>query len=294
MKKSKILSTMILCLSMLLTLTACGKSAEAKAAEELIAAIGQVTVDSQEAVEKAEATYAALSEEDQKAVSNYGTLTAAREALDAAQLAALQQAIVGKWQFEGDYAAGMEEAINASYSSVDLPAFRLDSFPVNLLYTFRDDGTYEASMDPDVMKSSMEQFMKALGSWMDDYLLKALGDALMEQGYAGDFTTWAGLEQAAGMTRAEIYEASLGMSLEDYIQTITDSLQLDQLSESAHVEGRYEVELGRLYMNEALDKEITKTDYTKISVNDKIMTWLGYVGNGNGGFVYPAVFDRVG
>lgn len=64
----KRLAALVLTLAMALSLTACGKSEEAKAAEALIDAIGEVTLESEEAISAAEDAYAALTEEDQKAV----------------------------------------------------------------------------------------------------------------------------------------------------------------------------------------------------------------------------------
>lgn len=292
MKGVKSMLAALLCAVMVLSLAGCGKSVPVKETEGLISAIGEVTADSKDAVEKAEAAYEALSEEDQKAVSNLNVLTAAREALDAAQLVALKEAIVGSWVFEGDMSEFMEAQINASMGE-GMPPFSIDSFPVNITYTFRDDGTYEESQDSEVFKASIEKLMKALVNWMDDYLLKSLGDAFIQQGVSGDFSTWEGIERAAGMTKDEIYQQTLGMDLESFFGLILNNLSLDRLSESTQ-QGKYEVELGKLYMSDSLTKDVSKTDYTRLSINDRIMSWLGYVGNGEGSFAYPAIFNRVG
>jgi|GEM_PF-4640635 len=73
----------ILCAVLLLSLTGC-KSGAVKNAEKLIAAIGEVTAESKDAVEAAEAAYAALSDQDKAQVEGAETLTAARTALDSA------------------------------------------------------------------------------------------------------------------------------------------------------------------------------------------------------------------
>lgn len=293
MRKSKILLALVLCLAMILSLAGCGKSAAVKETEELIKSIGEVTVDSKDAIETAENAYAALSEADQKAVSNYGVLTAAREALDAAELEALKQGILGTWQFEGDYASGMEAQVNASLNE-GLPEFHLDSFPITIRYTFHEDGTYEAEEDAEVFQTSMQEMMKALGIWMDDIILKALADALAQQGISGDLTTWEGMESAVGMSKAEIYQEMLGMSLEEFLDLILENIPLDQMEELGKSAGKYELELGKLFMTEGTDKEVTKTDYTKIAISDRVMTWISYVGNNQSPFAYPVIFDRVG
>jgi len=81
--KKKILA-LILCAALALSLAGCGKSANVKAAEEQIAALGEITVDSKAAVEAAEAAYAALTEKEKEKVENLPALTEAREALDSA------------------------------------------------------------------------------------------------------------------------------------------------------------------------------------------------------------------
>ncbi len=292
MKKGKLLLMLTLCAAMLLLLTACGKSPAVKETEELIKAIGEVTVDSKETVEKAENAYAALSAEEQKAVGNYTVLTAARETLDAVQLEQLKQDILGTWSIEGDLSDMLNESINASFTA-EMPEFMVDSFPVLVRYTFRDDGTYEAEMDAEKLQSSMGYLLDTLTSWLDDIFLRALADSFRQQGLTGDFSTWSAVEAAAEMTKAEIYREMLGMDLEEFVDAISRSISLDQLGQMSKGVGKYDLDLGKLYMNEDPAKELAKTDYTRIAVNGNTMTWLSYVGNGEAPFFYPAVFNRV-
>ncbi len=42
-----------------------------------------------------------------------------------------------------------------------VPAFKLDSFPVTVRYTFREDGTYDETVDPEVLETSIESLMSA-------------------------------------------------------------------------------------------------------------------------------------
>ncbi len=77
--------TLILALAILLSLSAC-KSSEVKAVEELIFQIGEVTVDSESAIIKAEKAYDSLPEKDKEKVSNYNLLVDAREALQVIEI----------------------------------------------------------------------------------------------------------------------------------------------------------------------------------------------------------------
>lgn len=68
----------VLCLS----LCACGKSKPVKEAEAAIAAIGEVTIDSGEAIKNAEKLYGILTDAEKAKVDNRMTLVDAREAFD--------------------------------------------------------------------------------------------------------------------------------------------------------------------------------------------------------------------
>ena len=59
-----------LAVSLMLSLAACGKSEAAKAVDDQIAAIGEVTLESEAAISEAEAAVDALSEEDRKQLDN--------------------------------------------------------------------------------------------------------------------------------------------------------------------------------------------------------------------------------
>ena len=70
--------------ALLLSATACGgKSEAAKSADEQIAAIGEVTLDSEPQISAAEEAVAALAEQDQQQLEHLDTLTDARAAYEA-------------------------------------------------------------------------------------------------------------------------------------------------------------------------------------------------------------------
>lgn len=76
----------VLCLS----LTACGKSEAVKNVEAMIDALGEITLESIDAIRSAEDAYNALTADEQKKVENYKSLTAARDAY-------FELALVGDW-----------------------------------------------------------------------------------------------------------------------------------------------------------------------------------------------------
>ena len=73
----------ILLLSVLLVLSLCScQSKEAQAVDDLILAIGEVSLESEEAIIEAETAYQSLTEKDQEKVENYVALNDAREEYD--------------------------------------------------------------------------------------------------------------------------------------------------------------------------------------------------------------------
>ena len=73
--------SLILALVLCLSLCACGKSEEAQSVDDLILAIGDVTIDSKDAIAVADDAYNALSEKDKEAVEHYAELTEAKNTL---------------------------------------------------------------------------------------------------------------------------------------------------------------------------------------------------------------------
>lgn len=76
----KIVSVLLVALTLCMCLTSCSKSEAAKEVEQKIKAIGEVTIDKGEAIEEAEKAYAFLTGEDKGDVKNYDDLVSAKEA----------------------------------------------------------------------------------------------------------------------------------------------------------------------------------------------------------------------
>lgn len=73
---------LIMIVIMCVSLNACGKNAAVKAAEEAIAAIGEVNVDSGDAIANAEKLYGILTDAEKEKVGNRLTLVDAKEAFE--------------------------------------------------------------------------------------------------------------------------------------------------------------------------------------------------------------------
>lgn len=80
--KKMILALLLLIALSMIPLSSCSKSEEAQKVDDMIAAIGEVTKNSENVILAAENAYAQLEDADKKALSNYGKLQNARTAYD--------------------------------------------------------------------------------------------------------------------------------------------------------------------------------------------------------------------
>ena len=114
--------TLFLCVIMILSLCACGKSEAAKVCEGLIERIGEVTLDSEEAIKLAEESYEALSDEEKDQIKKSGeVLTASRETYDQLYLHDRTDGVVELIEAIGDVTLDSEKAIKEAekaYSSL--------------------------------------------------------------------------------------------------------------------------------------------------------------------------------
>ena len=109
---------LVLVLSMTL-IVGCGKSEAAKIVEASIDAIGEVTIDSENDIKRAEEQYASLSEKDKNSVSNYAKLLTARteyeDALNVAEEKAAENA-----RKEAEYLYEMSKAVITTKSGEEV------------------------------------------------------------------------------------------------------------------------------------------------------------------------------
>lgn len=246
----KIIALVMVCI-MALALVGCGKSTEVAETERLIDAIGTVTVESADAIEAAETAYEALSEKDREQVSNYAALAAAREALEAEQLEALCQALVGTWRLELDVKDSLVEEIDAQFSGIDVSfGDYLERFDLMMALELKEDGAYTLKADAAGMEPSMQSLRDAMEPFIRNFLQIYMASILEDSGIEGDFSTLAGLEAAIGTDLDTAVQQSLGMSISDYADTLVGEMDMESMFADAIAEGTYTVELGKLYLSD--------------------------------------------
>lgn len=112
---------LVLAFALLFTLTACGKSEAAEAVDQLISAIGEVTLESESAILAAESAYEKLPSKDKEDVEKLNVLLTARATYD--ELYAAEQERIAQEQL-----AKKQEALSALATALDEEVLYLMDF----------------------------------------------------------------------------------------------------------------------------------------------------------------------
>lgn len=300
MKKAMRPLALLLGLALLFSLAACGKSEYVKNAEALIAAIGEVSVESEEAIEAAEKAYDALTDEDKAKVENAPALPLARAALEKAreqkaaeELEALRRSLLGTWQAEIE----MGELIQKLLSPDDLALIGdyIQQMPVNYTLTLREDNTFSYTYDESSLRAYFQSLRETVRSFLLDSLTMTLADALRANGYALEGNDLASVEAALGMTLDEFLLETQGVSFDELMQSVVSDELIEELSTmNLNTEGQFSVEPGKLHLSTSLQESPREGDYNSFVLEGDTLTFSDFAGTSVFEMVYPIRFVRVG
>jgi hypothetical protein len=275
-----------LCVLMLFSLTAC-KSGVVKNVESMIAALGEITVDSQAAVEAAEAAYAALSDSDKTQVENAQTLTEARTALDKALKEARRKAILGTWDMVADATENMASEM-AAQLEVDADELKqtIGSFTFKGTLDLKEDGTYRMTFDAESFGESMTNLFNNIKPIMRDVLAKKLSKQLLDK------------EDGTAEELDEILGSVLGMSLDALIDVSLSMINTEDFANSlSNTErtGKFIIDPDKdvLYFSESLDSEPDTANGDLFTLGDGIMEITDHFGVGFFDQFYPVKLTKV-
>ncbi len=117
---------LLLVLVMCLSLAACGKSKAVKAAEEAIDAIGEVTINSGDAIKNAEKLYGILTDAERQKVDNRLTLVEAQESFEALQEKLVYDNAKEAYGLLNEVAKLCEEGMDAIYGAWYFGIYKAD------------------------------------------------------------------------------------------------------------------------------------------------------------------------
>ena len=275
-----------LCVLMLFSLTAC-KSGAVKNVESMIAALGEITVDSQAAVEAAEAAYAALSDSDKTQVENAQTLTEARTALDKALKEARRKAILGTWDLVADATDNMANEM-AAQLEIDADELKeaIGSFTFKGTLDLKEDGTYRMTFDAQSFGESMTNLFNNIKPIMRDVMIKMLSKQLLDK------------EDGTAEELDEILGSVLGMSLDALIDVSLSMINTEDFANSlsnAERTGKFIIDPDKdvLYFSESLDSEPDTANGDLFTLGDGIMEITDHFGVGFFDQFYPVKLTKV-
>ena len=275
-----------LCVLMLFSLTAC-KSGAVKNVESMIAALGEITVDSLPAVEAAEAAYAALSDSDKTQVENAQTLTEARTALDKALKEARRKAILGTWDLVADATDNMANEM-AAQLEIDADELKeaIGSFTFKGTLDLKEDGTYRMTFDAQSFGESMTNLFNNIKPIMRDVMIKMLSKQLLDK------------EDGTAEELDEILGSVLGMSLDALIDVSLSMINTEDFANSlsdAEREGKFIIDPDKdvLYFSDSLDSEPDTANGDMFTLGDGIMEITDHFGVGFFNQFYPVKLTKV-
>ncbi len=218
-----------------------------KGVEDLIKGLGAITVDSQAAVEAAEAALRALPAAEASLVENASALEAAREQLDEAILEAARTAVLGSWNtrvdLTGAFLYGLIQGLGDYSDYLSRPAedyFSNVSFSVVL--TLNEDGTFALVPAEGWEDELVDGIAPALEAFLEDFMVSYLSTYLKSFGVTDDLSTAEALNSYLraymGTDLKGVIEDSIGM---DFVSFIRELLSESDITEEAKVTGLFEV-----------------------------------------------------
>ena len=187
----------MLAIAMLLALAGCGKSEAAKAVDDQIAAIGEITLDSESAITAAEEAVAALADEDREQLENTAALDEARAAYDelvhAAELDAAASEVEDAIAAIGSVTLESGDAVKAARSAFDAADAEVQALVEN-------------AAELDAAEAALSELQVAEA----ERLISAIGEVTLDSGAliddAQDFFDTLSADTAAAVSNASALE----------------------------------------------------------------------------------------
>ena len=186
-----------------------------------------------------------------------------------------QKKLVGSWECELDFAPlyndGMEAEEGGEYLMVE-------SLPMVLQMTFREDGTCTMSVSKESLTNAVEIMKDAMKTGMEDYLMAMLGDAV------------------EGLTVDDIL-ALMGTTMDDLIDSLVTEEVIAEMADDMVSEGNYMAEDGKLYVSDSLDEavDVAEDDYSTYTLKGDTLTLETATDmDEDSAMLYPMTFKKVG
>ena len=182
-----------------------------------------------------------------------------------------EQTITGSWTADVDMAENLNESLAASEEIGRY--LTLDSFSLQLLLRFSEDGTYSMHCDPDSAKTALEGLKEQMKGALTGYL----EDVARESGL--DLTAEELMEQA-------------GITMDDLLAEMDEAYSAEELVDDMNLSGRYLYEDGKLALSDDPEKEADPNDAVTVTLEEDTLTLTGGGEDSEFAGLYPVVFHR--
>jgi hypothetical protein len=168
--------------------------------------------------------------------------------------------LVGTWVGEVNYAEYFNQGLQSVAGEGLAEYWAVDNFPITLILTFRDDGTYSMTVDRDKLNSTIETLKKKLTRGLRSFIQDLI-------------------DASESMMTVDEFMESMDMSLDGMIQEAIGPEIVEALVNECTYEGNFSVKNGKLFTSAALAYRVDESMYEVYEVTDNTLTLLQIVGS---------------
>lgn len=168
-------------------------------------------------------------------------------------------ALIGTWAGEVNYANYFNKGLQSIAGEGLAEYWAVENFPITLVLTFREDGTYSMTVDQEKLTQTIDDLKKKLTRGLRDFM-QDLIDA-----------------SESTMTVDELM-ASMDISAESMIQEAVGPEIVEALVNECTYDGNYSVKDGKLYTSAALAYSVDESMYENYEVTQNTLTFMSVVG----------------
>ncbi len=185
--------------------------------------------------------------------------------------------LIGSWTGEIDDASRINQLLEDAYGEEMAQYWNIDTFPITVTMTFREDGTYSQSVDKEQLASTMEQLKQVLNSGLTAFLEDLI---------------------AASNTETTVDELmqQLNISVEDLLDTAFSAEAIGMVEGEYTFDGNFKAEDGKLYTSIGLAYNVDHNWYETYDISGSTLTLLALVCEEDGAATnqdkYPITLTR--
>ena len=168
-------------------------------------------------------------------------------------------ALIGTWAGEVNYASYFNQGLQSIAGKELAEYWSVENFPVTLILTFREDGTYSMTVDQEKLHETIENLKKKLARGLRDFMQDLI-------------------DASESTMSVDEFMASMDISVDDMIQEAVGPEIVEALVNECTYEGNFSVKDGKLYTSAALAYNVDESMYETYEVTKNTLTFMSVVG----------------